>query len=193
LRRCFGWYSNSLIEANLAAAKETHEAALKQKETELEEWEAKCQRLITEKQSSEAKTIEVLQQDQLARHDEISELDVMPFDRNRGVASLPRRFLRYREESNVHAAKFNAGWSAADFDCKPASETSEEEEDDEGGDDDDDGDEGDEGDDDYDDTDLSGHAPPSTIVDASTPHLRRSPRGLRPAVPIRIPHLLPLP
>jgi hypothetical protein len=141
----------------------------------LEEWEAKCQTI--EANSAAAKeTIEVSQQDQLARHNEISEPDVMPFDRYRGVADVPRRFLWYREEYNVHAAKFNAGWSAADYGCKPASETSEEDDDD--GDEGDDNDDDDDADDDDDDTDLSGHAPPSTIVDASTPHPRRSPRGL---------------
>jgi hypothetical protein len=144
------------IEIDLAAMKEIYEASLEQKETELEEWKAKYRRQFMEKGTIEAnlaaarETIAVLQQDQLTKHDETSEPD-------RGVAGLPRRLV--------------AGWNAADYNCKPASETSEDEDDS----DNDDGD-GDEG---YDDeTDLSGRAPPATIVDTSTPHPRRSPRTL---------------
>ena len=75
-----------------------------------------------------------------------------------------QRFLWYGEESDVlqHAARFNAVWSAAVYNCKPGSETSENEEEEDVEDDD------------------EGHKQP-TLMDASTPYPRRSPRKPSPS------------
>jgi hypothetical protein len=77
--------SNATLREQMEAMYVAHKAAIQQKETELDEWEAKCQRQLMEQQRIEVnlvvakQTIEVLQQD---RSLEISELNEM-------VAAVP--------------------------------------------------------------------------------------------------------
>jgi chromosome segregation ATPase len=75
--------SIATLRQEIEAMSTAHEAALQQKETDIEGWVALCQRQVEEKETVETnlaatkKSIEVLQQDQSVRVDKMSKLDEM--------------------------------------------------------------------------------------------------------------------